>query len=1430
MLKIKLHVRSNCTMSIKKSEHGFIGQLKIGDTIIHTADDSAFSISLGAYEGQKLNVYVEKKNIFYEGRCIAELDSLFDNGVTAKLVYRPSEGRAIVCIPIEKGKSRAISQWIDLDNLPTGLFDHRLWFPVIVHDDSHLTIVRYANLHQHTDASLLDGMVKVEDLAKKTEWASAVTDHGNMHAFNSFYKSMKKEGKHPIIGCEVYVETPGSRARQVLNLSDDDQSDARMFDNERAPKSTLAGEHMILLAENEEGLHNLFHLVTESSKHFYRHPHVTWEMLEKYHGGLIATSACIAGCLGRSIKEIIKCEMHPDAENAEEVKEDNERILALYFQKMLAIFGKDNFFVELQDHHFPLEKAIMARAKEYSEKYGVSRTVGIDAHYLNKEDAEVHEMWLCQQTKKKMTEPDRMRFSGDGYYVHTSDEVVDLFPNDLDALDNTLTIAERCRIDLKEDGYHLPHFPLPDGYEDDSSYLRHLVETGFETLWDRHDLGTDHTEEERQKYIDRIEEELSVIGRMGWESYFLVVSDFIAYAKDTDVKSHIERYFPSKYYDHSSLPDSVFKTHEIYTGSGRGSAAGSLVCACLGITKVDPIKYDLLFERFLSPDRVSMPDIDTDFEDSTREEVIEYCRVKYGEDHVSRIVTFGTAAAKNSLKIVARVCDRPVALGNELADAVPNEPKMTLAKAEQESPDFRALEADAEKKALIDSAKKIECLITNRSIHACGVLISDRPVVEYMPQILMKNPHGDEQIWTTELQGPECEDMGLLKMDFLGLITLGIAHETIDLIKKNHGEDIIYDEIPLDDVSVYQFLAHGNTVAVFQAESEIFTKTLTGVLSDVDDLAEGVRTLSDSVARREAEHRLGEKMFLRVSDCNALVRPGPNQYVNEYIENISKNPKEIHYDDESMREQLESTGGIMLYQEQVMLLTRKMAGFSAGQADTIRKAMGKKKRAILDEFAEYFVTGSIEKNIKGCVANGIPEDVARKVWSDMEKFAGYAFNKSHAVAYSMHTVRTAWLAKYYYPEYMTAVLNANLKNTDKIRGYIPVCRQQGTSILPPSINESMAGFSTNGTEIRFGLGGLKGLGSSSSLIIKEREEHGKFSSYEEFVYRMARYQRFTKTILESLIKAGCLDGFDGSSRASKLSGVDETLKFASLARTISKENYSIFDMFDEFTEHKVPAWELMNLQYDKDIPEMSQKELLANENDIVGFYMCGHPMDEYDKVLQESSSVTSVFNIYELFDSSDDRSTLKASVTIAGIIKDVVKKIDRNGNPWWVMTVEDKTGIMKCTHFNNKHSHVGDLIDILKKEKLVELQGVVTDDGYGPEMRVEYVAPLTKFLDLTQARKITLTLHEWRQKYQRINFGRQLEEPSIDFIKNVLNCDGIRPNEKGGAEIILVVNDKKTGAILKEENIGQIKLNLQQYVELQRCLGSSNVQPVLQIK
>ena len=1201
--------------------------LTVDNVVIHSRNVSAYDAELtdGIYD-----VVIEGSGVLLNDEVIGSFSSVLDTDT--RLVLTP-EG-------IKAGNTV-----IGEVEYPTGLFERRKSYPIVMHNDNEFTIVRYANLHQHTEYSLLDGITRIKDLAKKTEWASAITDHGNMHGFFEFYKEMNKLGKKAIIGCEVYLETPGNNPRKVFNATEND-NDEIMFNNEKEPKSTLAGEHLILLAENDTGLHNLFRLVTESSNHFYRKPHVTWDMLDKYHEGLIATTSCIAGTAGRSIKEIIKCE---GKEGAEEVLEQNKHILEIYFEDMIRIFGKDNFFVELQNHHFPLEDEIMKRLREYAKEYGLKTAVGIDAHYLNKEDAEIHELWLCKQTKAKYDDPKRMRFSGDGYWVHTSDEVVELFSDDLDALDNTLEIAERCNVEIKSEGYHLPVFPLPEGFKSEREYLHHLCNEGFK----KH-LG--HLKgAERKKYIERVQYEMSVIEKLGLESYFLVVQDFLKYARDDKVKEHINDYFPEPYYNHENIPEHIFKDYEIYVGSSRGSCAGSLLAYCLEISTVDPMKYDLLFERFLNPDRVSMADIDSDFEDSGREQVIEYCRYKYGMSNVSRVVAFGTAAAKNALRSMSSVLGYPTSFTNKLAEFIPKDPGWTLDKALEELPEFKSFcEKDKDAKKVLGYAKKIEGLVLNKTQHTCATLVAPKPITEYMPMLLMDNPQGDEQVWTAQLQGTELEAMGLLKMDFLGLRTLGVAHETIDSIKENYGIELHYENIPLDDMKVYEYLAGGNTEGVFQAESNIFVKAIKGALKDY-------------------KSQDAETLFMRVSDCNALVRPGPNQYMAEYAERVL-HPEKIHVIHQSMEEELKPTMGIMLYQEQVMRLSQKMAGFSGGQADTLRKAVGKKIPSLMQEYKDYFINGSKEKDIVGCVGNGIDRIVAEKVWNDIEKFAGYGFNKSHAVAYSFHTVRTAWLAYYYPVEYFCAILNSYINTAEKITEYISVCKEKGIEILPPSVNEAKATFSNDGKVIRFGLGGIKYVGSVAETIINERGEG--YKSYADFLARI----KPNKRVIESLIKSGSLDQFEGT-RQAKLSYVEDTVKFIkTIKKRAQKEDFDINEV-----EFDIP-----------EVDEFNLRDKLALEFETTGFYLSGHPLDEY---MQTGITIKNLEAGYK--------------VTVLGVIRNLEFKYSKKTNKSFrTFSIEDKTGSIKAVYFDE------DPDELLKEGAVLKFEGKVKVDDFGEQMNV----------------------------------------------------------------------------------------------------------------
>ena len=1429
------------SLKIRKNESGvvsaslFVDDFEINHGRILEFQNSGFP--LGTHEGETLSCKLNKHVLFYNGDQIAKYDSLFDSGKILSLAFSKKVGMAKVGIVTDKGKY-SLSPWISLKDLPKGLFDRRNHFPVSVVNDSEWMIVRYANLHQHTEYSLLDGITRIKDLAKKSEDYCAITDHGNMFGFNEFRKAMEKEGKHPIIGCEVYMETPGNTPRRVLNIEAGEENiDDTMFNNEKAPVSTLAGEHLILLAENDTGLKNLFHIVTESSEHVYRKPHVTWEILEKYHEGLIATSACIAGCVGRSVKEILKCEKYPGAADSKIVKEDNERILNAYLDKMQTLFDKDHFFIELQNHHFPLETEIMNRIREIAKSRRIRTTVGIDAHYLNKEDAEIHEYWLCMQTKKTISSPDRMRSSGDGYWVHTSDEVVELFPDDPDAMDTTLNIAERCRYSHEKPEHHMPKFPLPDGFNNEAEYLRYLSNAGLSGMMQAMNASS----ETKKKYQERLDYELKIIETLGWPGYFLVVSDFIAYARDTRVPEHLDRYFPAEYFDRSKLPPEIVgKTDEIYVGSGRGSAAGSLVCCTLGITQVDPLKYNLLFERFLNPDRISMPDIDTDFEDAGRYRIVEYCRAKYGADHVSGIITFTTAAARNAIRSIVRVLGLPPKEGDRLAGLVPEGPHVTIKSALADVPEFRTLyDTDPRAAKIIDLARRIEGLKMNKSLHACGKLICDAAVTEYMPQTKMPDKKTGKLEWTTELQGPECEEMGCLKMDFLGLRTLGLAHDCISMIQQDTGKVLDYSRIPLDDTNTYDFLeaSHYNTSGVFQAESELFTRTVTGALGDLHEKENAIEALPIE-KQEEARKELGFEMFMRVSDVNALVRPGPNQYVSTYNERIL-DPSKTTYDHPSMEQQLKSTFGIMLYQEQVMLLTRDMAGFSGGQMDTVRKAMGKKKKAILDEYRNCFIYGSKEKGIKGCIANGIDEETAAKVWADMEQFAGYAFNKSHAVAYSMHTVRTAWLSRYYPEEFMAATLNSYSNKADRIKLYIASCRQKGIKILPPSVNLSHEKFTPlpDKHAILFGLEGLRYVGTCSAEILEERK-NGPFLNLSDFLVRMSD-RKLNKRVLESLIYSGALDEFTGSfgkiSRQAKIEAVPAMVKFMQKARKIKEKSQepSLFDMG------------AIGFSFNETLPEFSEDELLEKEAEYLGFYATAHPLDKYDKYRKNTAFIASLLEEDEDEDGEEETGTFRSARTdyadVLGIIRDVIPRYTKaEKKKFYTFLIEDQTAEMKCVVFpsrtkkENANPIISDLESgVLHNGSVVFMRVKLRRDDFGITGSPTNVVRIESYEHMLAARHMYIQMSPDRGTKKSYEFlshvflkknASSVPVPAASAgpaQADPAQTDPVQADPAYSVPDVMVYLIDHYGSVRKPRNA--LRVDLGQYIDLEGFFGQDNI-------
>ena len=890
----------------------------------------------------------------------------------------------------------------------------------------------FTHLHLHTGFSLLDGSSKISELVKRVKElgmdACAITDHGVMYGVIEFYKACKAEGIKPIIGCEVYV-APGSRFEKGVE------------------KSAKRYNHLILLAENDTGHKNLMKIVSRGfTEGFYYKPRVDYELLQEYHEGIIASSACLAGIVPTKLRE-------GDYEGA--------KAEAL---RLRDVFGENNFFLELQDHGLPEQKFANQGLMRISAETGIPLIATNDCHYLYKEDAEAHDVLICIQTQKIVTDDDRMKYEGGQFYVKSPEEMKEIFHYIPEAIENTEKIAERCNVEIEFGKYHLPEYPVPEGYTA-LSYLNKLCEDGFKARYE----GTVGDEENELRA--RLKYEIDTISNMGFVDYFLIVWDYINFAKE----------------------------HNIAVGPGRGSAAGSIVAYCLGITGVDPIKYNLLFERFLNPERVTMPDIDIDFCVLRRQEVIDYVTEKYGREKVVQIVTFGTMAAKMVIRDVGRALDLPYSFCDKVAKMIPNELKMNIDKALKDNPDLMQLyEENEEAKKLIDLSRRLEGLPRHTSIHAAGVVISKREVDRYVPI----STSSDGAV-TTQYTMETIEQLGLLKMDFLGLRNLTVIEKAVELVNRNRRksgqEDFDIEKIDMEDENIYLMISEGKTEGVFQLESPGMTSFMKKLRPDnIEDIIAGI----------------------------SLYRPGPMEFIDDYI-NGKRNSTKVEYDCEELKPILKSTYGCIVYQEQVMQIVRDLAGYSYGQSDLLRRAMSKKKDSVMKEERKNFVYGDESKGIPGCVANGVSEQVANKIYDKMIDFAKYAFNRSHAAAYAFITYQTAYL-KYYYPkEYMAALLTSVMSNTGKVSEYILSGKEMGIAILPPDVNEGEGNFTTASGGIRYGMSAIKGLGENvTDAIVRDREERGPYKSLTDLIERLAG--SINKKGLEALIKSGALDGLSGT--------------------------------------------------------------------------------------------------------------------------------------------------------------------------------------------------------------------------------------------------------------------------------------------------------------
>ena len=1052
----------------------------------------------------------------------------------------------------------------------------------------------FAHLHVHTEYSLLDGSNKIKEYVEKIKalgmTAGAITDHGVMYGVIDFYKAAREAGINPVLGCEVYV-APGSRLDREMVHGED-----RYY-------------HLVLLAENNTGYSNLMKIVSKGFvEGYYYKPRVDMEVLEKYHEGIIALSACLAGEVQRNL-------VRGMYEEAKEVAYRYERC-----------FGKGNFFLELQDHGIPEQKLVNQQLLRLSQETGIELVATNDVHYTNAEDAEPHDILLCLQTGKKLADEDRMRYEGGQYYVKSEEEMKSLFPYALQALENTQKIADRCHVEIEFGHTKVPHFEVPEGY-DSWTYLNKLCHEGLDKRY-----GAD-----APKYLQKLDDELAVIKNMGYVDYFLIVWDFIHYARE----------------------------HDIMVGPGRGSAAGSLVSYTTGITDIDPVRYNLIFERFLNPERVSMPDIDVDFCFERRQEVIDYVVEKYGKDCVTQIVTFGTLAARGVIRDVGRVMDLPYNFVDTIAKAIPNELGITIDKALLMNPELRGMyESDESVKKLIDMSRRLEGLPRHTSMHAAGVVISQKPMDEYVPL-----SRASDGTITTQFTMTTIEELGLLKMDFLGLRTLTVIQNAVRLAEKSSGKKIDMNAIDYNDKKVLDSLGTGKTDGVFQLESA-------GMKNFMKELKP--QSLEDVIAGI------------------SLYRPGPMDFIPAYIKG-KDHPESITYDCPELEPILAPTYGCIVYQEQVMQIVRDLAGYTWGRSDLVRRAMSKKKGKVMEQERKNFVYGNPEENVPGCIARGIDEKVANKIYDNMIDFAKYAFNKSHAAAYAVVAYQTAYL-KYYYPvEFMAALMTSVLDNTSKVSEYIYTCRQMGIAILPPDINEGEGGFSVSGQAIRYGLSAIKSIGRPViDAIVEERKIRGPFTTLKDFITRLSG-REVNKRTIENFIKAGALDGLEGNRR-------QKMMIYGSLLDALNQEKKTTMagqmTLFDIAPEEDKAEYEikLPNVEeYDKEV-------LLGFEKEVLGIYISGHPLEEYmERLKKNTNAVTTDFVLDE------ETGTLKVSdgakVRIGGMITDKVIKYTKSNKAMAFITLEDLVGTVEIIIFPKDYERYA---KYLENDAKVFVEGRVT--------------------------------------------------------------------------------------------------------------------------
>jgi DNA polymerase-3 subunit alpha len=1144
----------------------------------------------------------------------------------------------------------------------------------------------FVHLHVHSEYSLLDGSCRIKDLIAKTKElnmkAIAITDHGVMYGVIDFYKEAVAQGIKPIIGCEIYVAPRSMQDREYG------------IDNENY--------HLVLLAKDMTGYKNLMKIVTVASiEGFYYKPRVDREFLKEHSEGLIALSACLAG-------EVPSYILRGEYEKAKEA--------ALFYD---SIFGRGNFYLELQDHGILEQQKVNKELIRLSKETGIPLVATNDVHYLEKKDAKAHEVLLCIQTGKTIDDEDRMSFPTDEFYLKSPEEMENLFSCCKEAIENTEKITDMCNVEFEFNKTKLPKYDLPEGV-DSYEYLRNLC---YEGLYKRYKNPS-------KEVIERLDYELSVIKQMGYVDYFLIVWDFIKFAKDNG----------------------------IMTGPGRGSAAGSLVAYTLGITNIDPIKYNLLFERFLNPERVSMPDIDSDFCYERRQEVIDYVVKKYGKDNVAQIITFGTMAARAVIRDVGRALNYPYAEVDVIAKMIPFELGMTIDKALSLNPELKARYENEEKvKQLIDISRSLEGLPRHASTHAAGVVISKEPLVNYVP--LQKN----EDSIVTQFPMTTLEELGLLKMDFLGLRTLTVIRDTIEMVEKNRGVTIDFDSMEYDDPKVYELISKGETEGVFQLESSGMKQFMTELKpKNLEDIIAGI----------------------------SLYRPGPMDQIPRYLAN-KNHPESIVYDHPLLKPILDVTYGCMVYQEQVMQIVRDVAGYSLGRADLVRRAMAKKKMDVMEQERKNFIYGMVDDEgnviVPGALRNGLDEATANKLFDEMLDFANYAFNKSHAAAYAVIAYQTAYLKRYYPVEFMAALLNSFVDNLDKVAFYVQVCRKMGIKVLPPDINESDSYFTVVEDKIRFGLSAVKNVGLNMTMeIVSERERNGKFKSVVDFFERMQDSQ-LNKKAVESLIKAGAFSSF-GVRRSQLLSAYDKLME--NIKKNRNNNLNGQISLFGEVEQTHGVGFEFPDLE------EFPKSRLLSMEKETLGLYISGHPLEEYMEDIPKITNATTLdFKVSEE-EMFQPKLQDNQEVVIAGVIATKKIKFTKNNNIMAFVTIEDLYGTVEVIVFPTVYEKYS---SIIKEDNPVVVRGKVSlKEEEEPKILCDEIKPLSQAI----VKKLYLNLQD---------------STKIEIVKQILR------KNPGNMPVVLKLNSKKLLAANRDLWVNGSKELIK---ELHAVLGEENVKVV----